>query len=418
MPVSIVKAKSATPAQAAQSTAENPSQAGTRTYDVSYIDACGGDIISALVFAQIGYWFTPNPATGKTLLRKKAKDGQLCLKKSVSDWKAELRLTRRQVERANKILVAHDLVQIELDQWGKSKAYHYRLTVTGLSLVQSVHVKDSSHAQTVQMESPSHVQNVQVKSVSHVQSVHITENTKDTKKTQTYKQANTEKPFAETPVPEDLIQGTEESKPQPPAPLKSKKAKKLKLGGSGDWTVYGMLEKTHDMSALLDVCIRSGFVETGRKLLTETECSMLDRVEHTLLANDPTDSLEKVLPELGGGSGEAYEGANWGRFCDAAEAAAGKCLNPPPRPKWDFLVKHLKTILNTPAEPQDAPATPTPEPQAYGNDPEPAQAATEPRYIEDCPGESNWMSAEQVAAWVAENPPPPPPPAKKLTCHT
>jgi len=67
-----------------------------------YVDITG-DLVSGILLSQIIFWFLPR-RDGKTKLRVKNKEGDLCLAKNRDDWWEECRITTKQYNRAIKIL--------------------------------------------------------------------------------------------------------------------------------------------------------------------------------------------------------------------------------------------------------------------------------------------------------------------------
>jgi hypothetical protein len=91
------------------------------------IRACEGDHVAGLMLSQLLYWWP------------RKRPGQKGVKKSVSDWQAELMLGRKPVERINKLLMHLGLVTIYLAPWGrlKSDSTHYVLTDKALALLKA-----------------------------------------------------------------------------------------------------------------------------------------------------------------------------------------------------------------------------------------------------------------------------------------
>jgi|GEM_PF-4931975 len=91
------------------------------------IRACAGDHTAGLVLNQLLYWWP----------RKLGKHRGV--KKSVTDWEAELMLGEKPVKRINAKLKALGFVEIYLDTWGryKSDATFYVLTPKALALLKA-----------------------------------------------------------------------------------------------------------------------------------------------------------------------------------------------------------------------------------------------------------------------------------------
>jgi hypothetical protein len=300
----------------------------TRVFSMNDWRVCDEYLPAALILGQLRYWLTDiNPVTGKNRATVH-RDGHDWVWKSIPDWGKESGLGEKQVKRANEILLAKNLVVIEHRQHGfyKSATTEYRLTATAIS-----------------MGGP-HLQKDGVLSTPHLQKGGITENTKDTENTK----VKILKPQSSA---SPLLAGTGASEmPQAEPGKPTSKPKKLTLGTNGDWGHYFELEKNHDMDTLRDACIDGGFVEPGRSLLTDTECSFLLRIEHDLKASTISDTLETFLSVIGKG---------WGDFCSVAEYVAAKELHAPltmPLNRFDFVTKHAKKFFDFARNEEDAKA--------------------------------------------------------------
>ena len=80
-----------------------------------YIDIAG-DLIAGLLLSQIIYWNLPSKETGKSKLQVK-KDGHYWIVKGREDWYNEIRITKRQYDRASKILIEKDLIIPSKTNW-------------------------------------------------------------------------------------------------------------------------------------------------------------------------------------------------------------------------------------------------------------------------------------------------------------
>jgi hypothetical protein len=89
------------------------------------IRACAGDHVAGLLLSQVLYWYP------------KRRAGQKGVKKSASDWQADLMLSRDQVRRINAVLKRLELVEITKAPWGrfKSDSTFYTPTAKALELV-------------------------------------------------------------------------------------------------------------------------------------------------------------------------------------------------------------------------------------------------------------------------------------------
>jgi hypothetical protein len=91
------------------------------------IRTCGGDHLAGLVLSQLLYWWPRKGTNHKGI------------KKSFADWKDELMLGRKPVERINAVLVKLGFVEIYQDKWGhfKSPSTFYVLTEKALALIKA-----------------------------------------------------------------------------------------------------------------------------------------------------------------------------------------------------------------------------------------------------------------------------------------
>jgi len=98
-----------------------------RWYVMACIRACGGDHTAGLVLSQLLYWWP------------KKRAGQKGVKKSVSDWEAELMLGEKPTKRINKVLTRLEFVEIYKAPWGhyQSDSTFYVLTPKALALLKA-----------------------------------------------------------------------------------------------------------------------------------------------------------------------------------------------------------------------------------------------------------------------------------------
>ena len=90
--------------------------------DLTYIDITG-DIICGVLLSQLVYWFS-NDDNGKSKLRVR-KNGRYWLAKSKSEWYEETRLSRKQIERAEKILKQMGIIEVKVFKFNGNPTNHY-----------------------------------------------------------------------------------------------------------------------------------------------------------------------------------------------------------------------------------------------------------------------------------------------------
>jgi hypothetical protein len=100
------------------------------TVRMVYVDITG-DLISGILLSQIVYWHIPSRETGKPKL-KVFKEGHLWLAKERSDWWTEIRITDRQYDRAIKILIEKELVEVKKFKFNGMPMIHIRLLYDNL----------------------------------------------------------------------------------------------------------------------------------------------------------------------------------------------------------------------------------------------------------------------------------------------
>lgn len=93
--------------------------------DPIYLAMCGGDLVAAVLLADVVYWHKPN-AQGQSKLRVK-RDGFLWIAKSDKDWAHELGLTKDQVRRGRNKLKEMALVVCEKYKFNAAPTMHLRL---------------------------------------------------------------------------------------------------------------------------------------------------------------------------------------------------------------------------------------------------------------------------------------------------
>lgn len=97
-----------------------------RNYIVEYFDLVQ-DVNATLIMSQIHYWYMPGK-NGKSKLRVQ-KNGNFWISKSYIDWWNEVRLNRRQVDRALKVLIDANLIKVQLFKFDGSPTRHIRCEV-------------------------------------------------------------------------------------------------------------------------------------------------------------------------------------------------------------------------------------------------------------------------------------------------
>ncbi|NIF76128.1 hypothetical protein F3J20_01745 [Paraburkholderia sp. Cy-641] len=297
---------------------------------------------------------------------------------SIAYWQAYFKgCSERTARTAIRDALASGLLEVTYSMFNGSNTPHY--------LYIGPDVKSSTH---VGNDTPGENDTPHVKNVTSITDSISSSNLK----TEIYKQAL---PAADAISPE--ISGQENSENQTPTPdaekvvpkiSKKKPGPKSKVTPSGDWQHYRRLEKTHDMDALLALCVQACLVKEDRQMLADAECSMLERLEHAITGSALDKTLEDFLEFFGKGSGP-----EWQAFCNAAEDHAGKELHAPTKPSLAFMVKHVQTfvdVINTslglygpPAPKQPAPAQSIAQPVAVTEDStmitiKPAKAISEP----------------------------------------
>lgn len=323
------------------------------------IRACKGDHTAGLMLSQLLYWWPRKYACHKGI------------KKSASDWDAELMLGEKPVKRINKLLTGLGFVEIYQAPWGhfKSDSTFYVLTEKALALDKAPlptggMVTDKAPLPDGGVPDIALLPTGGVVSKAPLPTGGVTENTKNTTentKPKILKPQTSASPLsAETSTGGSGQSDQAESKP---------KTKKLKYGKGFDHYVQ-LQANGHDMHALLAACIEAGFVEHDRSMLADTECSFLLRVEHDLKASVLDDTLEEFV---------LFAGKEWDCLCSIAEDVAGKALHVPVTSlnRFDFLVKHMSKIFDDAKATKQATTPPT-DPAACADAPEPAEPATEP----------------------------------------
>lgn len=90
--------------------------------DLTYIDITG-DIICGVLLSQLVYWFSDDEK-GNSKLRVK-KENRYWLAKSKNEWYEETRLSKKQLERAEKILKQMGIIEVKIFKFNGTPTNHY-----------------------------------------------------------------------------------------------------------------------------------------------------------------------------------------------------------------------------------------------------------------------------------------------------
>ncbi|PGS97711.1 replication protein [Bacillus anthracis] len=94
---------------------------------LAYVDITE-DLIAGILLGQIVYWYMPNEQ-GKGKLRVK-KNGEFWLAKGREDWREEIRITPKQYDRAIKILINKNLVEVQKFKFNGAPTNHIKLNIS------------------------------------------------------------------------------------------------------------------------------------------------------------------------------------------------------------------------------------------------------------------------------------------------
>lgn len=94
---------------------------------LAYVDITE-DLIAGILLGQIVYWYMPNEQ-GKSKLRVK-KNGEFWLAKGREDWREEIRITPKQYDRAIKILINKNLVEVQKFKFNGAPTSHIKLNIS------------------------------------------------------------------------------------------------------------------------------------------------------------------------------------------------------------------------------------------------------------------------------------------------
>jgi hypothetical protein len=326
-----------------------------------YVVLLKGDHVTARLLAQIVYWYQV-AESGKPKLKKQW-DDKFWIAKTAAEWETEISLTRRQVDRSKSILEAMGIISTHSSGFAGDRSTYYRLNMAA----GANHLKEVPPAYALVGAYGDSAPYAPVGAfISTHECIHkhlqVHSNTRDyiqettNKKLKTYKSA----------VPAEVLQAVEktevlQAKSTTPEPTP------VALEPIPDTFLvhYKRMAKTHDMENLLKVCIDAGFVPKGRAMLSDPECSILERIE---IENTCDGSLEDLLTTLG--TPEAWETFIFLVLDENLDAST------PSTPNLAFLKKHLHLFLGT-----EKKETPPPAPIEIAAA-ETVQAATPPAPIE------------------------------------
>ncbi|MES5942947.1 MULTISPECIES: replication protein [unclassified Bacillus cereus group] len=97
------------------------------TVRLAYVDITE-DLIAGILLGQIVYWYIPNEQ-GKSKLKVK-KDGEFWLAKGREDWREEIRITPKQYDRAIKILIEKEFVEVQKFKFNGAPTHHIKLNIS------------------------------------------------------------------------------------------------------------------------------------------------------------------------------------------------------------------------------------------------------------------------------------------------
>jgi len=120
-----------------------------------YVDVAG-ELLAGLLLSQIIFWYLPGKNNGNSKLGV-SKNGQECLVKRREDWREEIRMTPRQVDRAIARLRGKGLIRTEVHRFNGNPTTHIFLLKDvvrkRIDALFSPNGENSSH-QTVKTNSP------------------------------------------------------------------------------------------------------------------------------------------------------------------------------------------------------------------------------------------------------------------------
>jgi hypothetical protein len=322
----------------------------------------GGNFIARDMLGHLRYWLEPD-TNGKPRSTRMM-DGfywEVC---SLTFWEKQLMCSRQEARTGVEKLLASGTVVCKMDAFGNWDTSHFRLVlpVTQIKLRAVIEEAKCVASNTVCVTS----------NIAMTEKLHP-EVTKE--KNKTYKAAVPAQAYQAEPKTKPI-----QAEPKPePTPIEPKDFPDTFL------IHYKRMEKTHDMENLLKVCIDGSFIQQGRAMLSDTECSILERIE---IENTLNDSLEKLLTLLG--TPEAWMVFTHLVTNEDPEAST------PNLPNLAFLKKHFHLFLGTDKkEPQPVVVATVDEPECLGLDPD--QSIT-PWTVE----ETRAWYAQQLAAKDAE----------------
>nr|WP_175802134.1 hypothetical protein [Burkholderia anthina] len=278
-----------------------------RSFDVNDMKLCGENVLACAMLADIRFWTAQ-------LHRPIAR--------SIADWAARFNCSRKTVRTAVKYMRASGKVACTEAWFNGSWMPHYK------------YVADDAHLQADNgMGGASNGTGV----------VHcgttITHTTPST--TTSTKHTNPHAPASPT-----LSEGTATQEVTKKPTGKNEKLQVEKSNSeieknTPSWQHYFELEKHYDMEKLLKLLIKSGYLQSERKLLSEKECKILWPIHLQLTAPSSSikDDLESLLETISGPE-------NWADFCSHVLECKPNVTSWPDQPNLLFLKKHLNVLTN------------------------------------------------------------------------
>lgn len=154
------------------------------------------------------------------------------------------------------------------------------------------------------------------------------------KKLKTYKKAST----LATPSKAVETTGTIQAKATPPEPSNPVEPKEIP---DTFMVHFWRMAKTHDMDVLLEACKEGRFLQGYRTMLSDDECSMVERIEIGMAKSAFDDTLENLLTVFGKG---------WDSFISIGIERGANCGSWPNFPDLKFFTKHVRHLFDQAAE--------------------------------------------------------------------
>ena len=306
-----------------------------------YVVLLKGDHVAARLLAQIVYWYQPNEKTGKPKLKKQLGD-KFWIAKTAAEWEIEISLTRRQVDRSKAILESMGIISTHSSGFAGDRSTYYRLNCANggdhLKEVPTAYALVGAYDESTPYAPVGASISTHECTHKHLQ---VHSNTEDylqettNKKVKTYKKANMFAGPAKAIVKTEVLQAkatppVETTPVKQPEPIAKPFPEKYL-----DMPHYFRLAKTHDMDLLLQACIKGGFVHADRKMLSDPECSILERIE---IENTLDDSLEELIGEIGSPK-------DWELFIDVVLEAKPDLSSVAHKANLEFFKKHFHFLL-------------------------------------------------------------------------